>query len=87
MTINSALSGGCLRGKKTYITAVTGVISAIGMYLAGDADLFLTLHTIFPMLGMLFLRTSIKERKHDERNCDTGKIQNCDGRSEPRSDT
>jgi hypothetical protein len=64
MTI-SIISGGQLRGKKTYITAITGIISAFGLYLSGEADIFLTMQAIFPMLGILFLRKSITETKED----------------------
>jgi hypothetical protein len=61
----SILQGGQLRGKKTYITAITGIVSAFGLYLSGELDIFLTMQTIFPMLGILFLRKSISETKEE----------------------
>jgi hypothetical protein len=62
--INSKiLYGGALRGKKTYLAAIAGIITAICGYLAGETDIFITLQTIFPLLGLLFLRSGFKDKK------------------------
>ncbi|MDR0319124.1 MAG: hypothetical protein LBH81_00070 [Rickettsiales bacterium] len=64
--IESVIRGGQLRGKKTYITAITGIVSAVGLYLSGELDIFMTMQAVFPMLGILFLRKSISETIKEE---------------------
>ncbi|MDR2685587.1 MAG: hypothetical protein LBB23_02320 [Rickettsiales bacterium] len=62
MNIQKLLRGGQLRGHRTYIMSVAGIISAIASYLSGETDIFITMQTIFPLLGIFFLRISIKEQ-------------------------
>lgn len=52
------LRGGYLSGYRTYIISAAGIISAIGAYLVGDADLFTMMQTIFTLAGIYFLRRS-----------------------------
>lgn len=50
--------GGCLAGHRTYIISTIGILSAIGAYLVGDSDIFITLQSIFTLGGIYFLRKS-----------------------------
>lgn len=52
-------NGGFLAGKKTYITAATGIISAVAAYLIGEMDLVQVFQTIAPLVSIIFLRKSI----------------------------
>lgn len=52
------IGGGYLSGYRTYIVSATGILSAIGAYLAGDTDLFVMLQSIFTLAGIYFLRRS-----------------------------
>jgi hypothetical protein len=46
-------TGGWLSGKKTYIVAITTILSAIGSYLVGDASLATTIQfVVTAVLGM-----------------------------------
>jgi hypothetical protein len=49
-----------LAGKKTYITAVVAVVTAIGAYLAGDANLAETANLVFTALLAAFIRNGVK---------------------------
>lgn len=53
--------GGFLAGKKTYITAVTGIVGAIGAYLAGEMDLIQTLQAAWPLITVAFLRKGVAD--------------------------
>jgi len=53
--------GGFLAGKKTYITAVTGIVAAIGAYLIGEMDLVQTFQTIWPLITVAFLRKGVED--------------------------
>ncbi len=55
------LNGGMLKGKKTYLVSITGIISAVSGYLLGDLDLANLFSTIFPLFSIVFLRKSIDE--------------------------
>ncbi len=57
------ISGGYLKGYRTYIISATGILSAIGAYLVGDTDIFTMLQTVFTMAGIYFLRRSNDESK------------------------
>ncbi|MCP4394184.1 MAG: hypothetical protein GY804_07990 [Alphaproteobacteria bacterium] len=59
--VTDILSGGFFRGKKTYITAAVGVFTAVGSYLVGDMVLPELIQTIFPLLGMIFVRKGVKD--------------------------
>ena len=50
-----------LQGKKTYITAVGGVLAAVGAYLSGDVELGVMMNIIITALLALFLRKGIKK--------------------------
>jgi len=53
--------GGFLKGKRTYVTAVIAIISAVGAWAVGDADLGSTLNKVYEValpLALLFLRAS-----------------------------
>jgi hypothetical protein len=49
-----------LAGKKTYVTAVVAVVTAIGAYLAGDATLADTANLVFTALLAAFIRNGVK---------------------------
>ena len=55
------IKGGFLQGKKTYITAVTGIIAAVAGYLVGDLDLNQTLQAVWPLATMAFLRKGVSD--------------------------
>lgn len=57
------ISGGFLRGHRTYVLSITGILTAIGAWLVGDIDIFGCLQTVFTMGGIFFLRKS-KENKN-----------------------
>jgi hypothetical protein len=52
------IKGGYLSGYRTYITAATGILSALSAYFVGDADIFTTLQAVFTLGGIYFLRKS-----------------------------
>ncbi|MCH7936850.1 MAG: hypothetical protein IH994_07145 [Proteobacteria bacterium] len=52
-------SGGFLAGKKTYITAITGIVGALGAYLVGDMTLVETFQVVWPLISVAFLRKGI----------------------------
>ena len=54
--------GGYLSGYRTYIISTVGIISSVGAYLIGDADLFTMLQTIFTLGGIYFLRRSTEHK-------------------------
>lgn len=63
--MNKFINGGYLKNRKTYIVSGVGIVSAIGAYLTGDADVFTMLQTIFTLSGIYFLKqeTSTKGKK------------------------
>ena len=54
--MNKFINGGYLKGRKTYVIAGVGVVSAFGAYLVGDIDIFTMLQTIFTLGGIYFLK-------------------------------
>ncbi|MDR1337918.1 MAG: hypothetical protein LBJ73_02725 [Rickettsiales bacterium] len=56
MMYGKIITGGFLRGQRTYIIAGIGILSAIGAYLVGDTDIFDMLQAIFTLGGIYFLR-------------------------------
>lgn len=48
-----------LSGYKTYITAAVAVVTALGLYLAGDANVADTAQTIFTAVMAAFIRHGI----------------------------
>ncbi|MDR1026916.1 MAG: hypothetical protein LBL46_00685 [Rickettsiales bacterium] len=63
MKLQSLISGGQLAGKKIYIMAATGILAALGAYLAGDADLFGTAQAVWPLAAVYFLQKGISDGK------------------------
>lgn len=63
--MNKFIKGGYLQNKKTYIVSGVGILSAVGAYLTGDADIFTMLQTIFTLSGIYFLKqeSSTKGKK------------------------
>lgn len=59
--VRNFINGGYLAGRRTYIIAGVGIISAIGGWLVGDTDVFGMLQTIFTLGGIYFLR---KDSEH-----------------------
>jgi len=59
MAKGTVMGGGFLSGKKTYITAVLGILAAIGAYLAGDMSLVEMLQTSVPLAALAFLRNGV----------------------------
>ncbi|NQV83449.1 MAG: hypothetical protein HQ494_06465 [Rhodospirillales bacterium] len=54
--------GGFLAGKKTYITAITGIIGALGAYLIGELDLMQTFQAVWPLITVAFLRKGVEDK-------------------------
>ena len=54
--MNKIFKGGYLSGRKTYVTATVGIISALGAYLIGEEDIFTMLQTVFTLGGIYFLK-------------------------------
>ncbi len=54
--------GGFLAGKKTYITAVTGIVAALGAHLVGEMDLVQTFQTIWPLIAVALLRKGVEAK-------------------------
>lgn len=54
--------GGFLAGKKTYITALTGILTAIGAYLIGEMDLIQTFQVVWPLISVAFLRKGVADK-------------------------
>ena len=54
--MNKFIKGGYLKGRKTYVISTVGIVSAVGAYLVGDADIFTMLQTIFTLSGIYFLK-------------------------------
>ena len=52
-------TGGFLAGKKTYITAITGIVGALGAYLVGDMNLVEAFQVVWPLISVAFLRKGI----------------------------
>jgi len=55
------LKAGALSGKKTYVTAAVGIITAIGAYLTGDIEAGALGEIALPLLAAIFLRKRISE--------------------------
>ena len=73
MKIQKIIHGGSLAGHRTYILSGVGILSAIAAYLVGDADLFMTMQSVFTLGGIYFLRKS-KDTKRRTNAKSTRKI-------------
>ena len=49
-----------LKGNKTYMTAVGGILAAIGAYFSGDMELGMMLNLVITSLLAVFLRKGVK---------------------------
>lgn len=54
------LTGGFLKGYRTYVAAAVVVVSAVAAYMVGDADLVGTITTIATGVGLGSLRAAVK---------------------------
>ena len=61
--IQNIYNGGMMAGHRTYIVAGAGILSAIGTYLIGDANMLETLQCIFPLAAIYFLRKGLNDGK------------------------
>lgn len=61
MDITKILAGGWLKGYKTYLVALGGLIALLIQYLAGDATLQVVFSEAAPLFGLLFLRKGTKD--------------------------
>jgi len=61
--ITSIATGGFLAGNKTYITAVTGIVGAVGAYLTGEMTLVEAFQVIWPLVTVAFLRKGVADGK------------------------
>jgi VIT1/CCC1 family predicted Fe2+/Mn2+ transporter len=52
---------GILAGKKTYVTAVLGLLGAVAAYLTGEATGYQTGQTVWACLTAIFLRNGINK--------------------------
>jgi hypothetical protein len=50
-----------LSGKKTYMTAVGGVLAAVGAYFTGEVELGTMINVVVTALLAVFLRVGIKK--------------------------
>ena len=59
----SILTGGFLKGKKTYLTAGVGIITLVVQYLTGEIDLIGLTNSSIPLLGLFFARMGINKNE------------------------
>ena len=48
-----------LKGKKTYFTAGAAILTALGAYFAGEANLGVMIQAVFAALMVVFLRNGV----------------------------
>jgi hypothetical protein len=65
--LNKIFRGGFLAGQRTCIISGLGILSAIGAYLVGDADIFATMQAIFTLGGIYFLRRADDSDRNSEK--------------------
>ena len=49
-----------LKGKKTYVTAVGGILAAVGAYFSGEMEMGVMIHVVITSLLAVFLRKGVK---------------------------
>tara|TARA_R100000656_G_scaffold96767_1_gene70242 strand:- start:645 stop:824 length:180 start_codon:yes stop_codon:yes gene_type:complete len=49
-----------LKGKKTYVTAVGGVLAAVGAYFSGEMEMGVMINVVITSLLAVFLRKGVK---------------------------
>ena len=54
-----------LKGKKSYLTAAAAILTALGLYAGGEADLTVTIQSCFTALMVIFLRKGVKSAAED----------------------
>ena len=52
------------KGKKSYLTAGAAILTAVGLYLGGEADLTVTIQSCFTALLVIFLRKGVKSAEN-----------------------
>jgi len=52
------------KGKKSYLTAGAAILTAVGLYLGGEADLTVTIQSCFTALMVIFLRKGVKSAEN-----------------------
>ena len=63
MKLNQVYNGGALTGHRTYIVAGIGILSAVGAYLTGEANILETLSSVFPLAAIYYLRKGLTDGK------------------------
>ena len=59
MAKGTVMGGGWFKGKKTYVTAILGILAAVGAYGLGEMNLVEMLQTAVPLAAMGFLRAGV----------------------------
>jgi hypothetical protein len=49
-----------LKGKKTYVTAVGGILAAVGAYFSGEMEMGVMINVVITSLLAVFLRKGVK---------------------------
>jgi len=49
-----------LKGKKTYMTAVGGILAAVGAYFSGEMEMGVMINVVITSLLAVFLRKGVK---------------------------
>jgi len=49
-----------LSGKKTYVTAIGGILAAVGAYFSGEMEMGVTINVVITSLLAVFLRKGVK---------------------------
>jgi|TARA_R110000824_G_scaffold88618_1_gene217844 UDP-N-acetylmuramyl pentapeptide phosphotransferase/UDP-N-acetylglucosamine-1-phosphate transferase len=49
-----------LSGKKTYVTAIGGILAAVGAYFSGEMEMGVMINVVVTSLLAVFLRTGVK---------------------------
>ena len=49
-----------LTGKKTYVTAVGGILAAVGAYFSGEMEMGVMINVVITSLLAVFLRKGVK---------------------------
>ena len=60
--MSNIIKGGWLAGKKTYITAITGALTAVGAYLYGGLDIGGLIEALFEASAIAGLRAGVAKK-------------------------
>ena len=58
----NVLTGGWLKGKKTYLTAALGILTALSAYAVGEMALPELIQTVFTLGSVMFVRKGISDK-------------------------